>query len=308
MPDTITKVVYKAFGLSIESDIPLPELPQAEDYSNLIDIQIRMDDSFDTYPKLIEDSGGMVIKEDELIFYFEKSGTFRIQEGTKITVSPIPDYDPEMLRLWILGTCMGALLMQRRILPLHGSAIVIEGKAYAVIGDSGAGKSTLATAFMNRGFHLLTDDVIAVSLTEEGIPMVSPSYPQQKLWQESLDQFEMDNDQLSSIYGRLDKYCVPVRSQYFTESVPLGGIFELSKTEDSAVALSPIPKLGQFDTLFRHTYRNFLIPGKGLIDWHFKTSAKIMSFVEMYRLQRPLTGFSANELVSTILNTIGREE
>ena len=38
---------------------------------------------------------------------------------------------------------MGALLMQRKILPLHGSAIAIDGKAYAFVGDSGAGKSTL---------------------------------------------------------------------------------------------------------------------------------------------------------------------
>ena len=54
--------------------------------------------------------------------------------------------------------------MQRKVLPLHGSAIAINGKAYAIIGDSGAGKSTLALAFLNRGYRLLTDDVIAVSL------------------------------------------------------------------------------------------------------------------------------------------------
>ena len=44
----------------------------------------------------------------------------------------------------------------------------------------------LASAFLNRGYQLLSDDVIAVSLSqEESIPFVTPSYPQQKLWQES---------------------------------------------------------------------------------------------------------------------------
>ena len=57
---------------------------------------------------------------------------------------------------------MGAILMQRKILPLHGSAIAIDGKAYAIVGDSGAGKSTLASAFLKRGYQLLSDDVITV--------------------------------------------------------------------------------------------------------------------------------------------------
>ena len=71
------------------------------------------------------------------------------------------------VRLYILGTCMGALLLQRKILPLHGSAIAINGKAYAIVGDSGAGKSTLASAFLNKGYQLLSDDVIPVSLSNE---------------------------------------------------------------------------------------------------------------------------------------------
>ena len=62
---------------------------------------------------------------------------------------------------------MGAILMQRRLLPLHGSAIAINGKAYAIVGDSGAGKSTLASAFLNKGYQLISDDVIAVSLSQE---------------------------------------------------------------------------------------------------------------------------------------------
>ena len=74
--------------------------------------------------------------------------------------------DEDKIRLYILGTCMGALLMQRKILPLHGSAIAIDGKAYAFVGDSGAGKSTLASAFLSKGYKLLSDDVIAVSLSE----------------------------------------------------------------------------------------------------------------------------------------------
>lgn len=42
---------------------------------------------------------------------------------------------------------MGAILFQKKILPVHGSAIDIDEKAYGFIGDSGEGKSILASAF-----------------------------------------------------------------------------------------------------------------------------------------------------------------
>ena len=42
------------------------------------------------------------------------------------------DTGEDKIRLLFLGTCMGALLIQRKILPLHGSAIEIDGKAYAI--------------------------------------------------------------------------------------------------------------------------------------------------------------------------------
>ena len=72
---------------------------------------------------------------------------FSIQEGKQIIVSPMGNTCEDKIRLYILGICMGALLMQRGILPLHGSAINIDGKVYAILGNSGAGKSTLAAAF-----------------------------------------------------------------------------------------------------------------------------------------------------------------
>ena len=64
--------------------------------------------------------------------------------------------DEDMIRLYILRDMYGTLLMQRKILPFHGSAIAINGKAYAIVGDSGAGKSTLASAFLKEGYQLLT--------------------------------------------------------------------------------------------------------------------------------------------------------
>jgi hypothetical protein len=214
--------------------------------------------------------------------------------------------DEDEIRLFILGTCMGAVLMQRNIFPLHGSAIAIKGKAYAIIGDSGAGKSTLASAFINQGYQLLSDDVIAVSLSEdEYTPIVTPSYPQQKLWQDSLNNFGMETSHYRSIYGRATKYNVPVPSKFFHNPLPLAGVFELVKMDNKEVEIRRIEKLERFNTLFRHTFRNSFITQLGLTQWHFNTSARIINQIDMFQLCRLTSGFSAHQLASIILENLG---
>ena len=100
------------------------------------------------------------------MFQIPNIATFSIQNGNKNNCFTFERIQMKMSFDFIyLGTCMGAILMQRKIFPLHGSAVAINGKAYAIVGDSGAGKSTLASAFLNKGYQLLSDDVIAVSLS-----------------------------------------------------------------------------------------------------------------------------------------------
>ncbi len=310
MLTTVKHVTYKGFGLRVLSEIPLPELAQVSDeIEEEVDITILKSDMPELWYELSSPKKKLVVLENLVMFQISDIAIFSIQEGKRIVVSPMPGYEEDIVRIYVLGTCMGALLMQRKIFPLHGSAVAINGKAYAFIGDSGAGKSTLASAFLSHGYGLLSDDVIAVSFSEEGYtPLVIPSYPQQKLWQNSLDAFGMETGKYKSIYGRENKYCVPVTSKYFSEPLPLAGIFELVKTDNNMIEIQPIEKLKRFQTLFSHTYRNFLIPPLGLTEWHFNTSVSIVNQINLYQLCRPASGFSAYQLASLILDIVNKEE
>jgi len=204
---------------------------------------------------------------------------------------------------------MGAILLQRKILPLHGSAVSIDGKAYAFIGDSGAGKSTLATSLLENGFYLLSDDVIPVSFSlEDGLPYVTPTYPQQKLWAESLNHFGMNVSEYNSIYDRENKYLIPISTKFSEEMLPLAGIFELIKKDQESIELCPVVGLERLSTLFVHTYRHIFIKQLELVDWHFSSSAKIAEKVKIYQMKRPEKGFTAPQLVELILNTIKKEQ
>jgi hypothetical protein len=301
------EVIYKAFGFSITSEIPLQELPRISNDVDSIDIEIEIEELGRKWFSKTRNHNGFLIKENVVMYKFENVAIFSMQDGKKISVSPLKDYDEDVARLIILGTCMGIILMQRKIFPLHGSSIVINKKAYAIIGDSGAGKSTLATAFLNQGFQLLTDDLIALSLGKENIPMVTPSYPQQKLWEDSLQNFGFEKHNYPSVYGRKTKYSVPVTTQYSTKSFPLGGIFELVKTDNADIKLEEIKGLKGFDAIYRNTYRNFIIPKLGIMNWHFNQTAIFLEKVNLYRLSRPTSDFNAPQLVLKILKIIGDE-
>lgn len=308
MIHTVKKEIYKAFGLALLSEIPLPELPQVSNYENQVDVKIETADLSQLWGELSSPKSVFVVEEELIMFQIPETATFCIQNGEKIIVSPMEGSDQDKIRLYILGTCMGALLMQRKILPLHGSAIAINGKAYVFIGRSGAGKSTLASALLSKGYQLLSDDVIAVSLSEDKIPFVTPSYPQQKLWKESLDQFGMKTTHYQPLFERETKYAVPVSSNFFNESLPLAGVFELVKTENENVEIQRIEGLERLRTLLRHTYRNSLIPRLGMMEWHFMNSTNIVNKVEMFQLRRPISKFTAHDLVSTVLESLKEEE
>jgi hypothetical protein len=306
MLNTQEKVVYKVFGLNVTSEISLPELPLLVDKKSFIDVDVDIKCA-DLTIKWVESGASdeeFFIKDYCVMFKIATLAIFSIQNGNEIIVSPLESFSEDAARLYILGTCMGTILFQRKILPLHGSAIVIDGKAYGFVGDSGAGKSTLSSAFINKGYPILTDDVIAVTLSKSNSPIVTPSYPQQKLWQESLDAFGMDYSRYSPLLERETKYAVPVPSKFTPESYPLAGIFELVKTENEEIGISPIKGFDRMHTMLHHTYRSFIVPKSGLIKWHFNILTQIINNINFYQLCRPVSRFTADELTSLVLNKI----
>ncbi|MDX8394562.1 MAG: hypothetical protein R8K21_08285, partial [Mariprofundales bacterium] len=76
---------------------------------------------------------------------------FLISNGNSITVESAKNSDPQSIRLFLLGSCLGAILHQRGMLILHANAIRFDDGCVLFAGTSGQGKSTLAAAFHHRG-------------------------------------------------------------------------------------------------------------------------------------------------------------
>lgn len=309
MIQTKKNFVYTGFGITIASEMRLPELTEAVSKAVDPDISVEINDLSTEWEHINPDlKRKFIVKNNQILFEVPRTAIFLIQEGKKIIISPMNGAQEDKIRLYLLGTCMGAALIQKRILPLHGSAIAINGKAYAFIGDSGAGKSTLAAAFIRAGYSLISDDVIPVRLSKEGIPYVFPTYPQQKLWQESIHHFGMETVQYRPLFERETKYAVPVMNHFIDKPLPLAGAFELMKTNERQMVIQKIENLERFHILYKHTFRNILIQRLNLHEWHFRETSFILKQIKMYQLRRPEKEFTVNELVRRIMDLLNKEE
>ena len=298
---------YKSFGLLINSHICFEELEEVS-LINHVDVKIEISDLTSLWFQEGIQGKFVVTKRRGIISNRKHGKVFFVSKMEKELEShQMGKGNEDKMRLYILGSCMGAILLQRKILALHGSAIVIDGKAYAIVGDSGAGKSTLAASFVANGYKILSDDVIPVSLSNK-TPIVTPSYPQQKLWSKSLEKLGLDKSEFNPLFEREDKYAVPVNENFCNEILPLSGIIELSKRECDQVELSTISSLQAIHTLFNHTYRNFFVPRLGLMEWHFNITAQVSGKVPCYRVIRPSSRFTVEELTDLLLSTINKGE
>lgn len=366
-PRSRPRTVYEAFGLRLSSEISLPELSKAAvdgAVSLPTDVVIARAEPDELWGELRQAGNNFVRIGNRFLFLIPDTAIYCIEEGARIFVAPLAGADAEKVRVYLLGTCMGALLMLRRTLPLHGSAVVIDGRAYAFLGDSGVGKSTLAAALVHRGYSLLSDDVIAARPYRHGNddvmaassgqhdaedmftarssqhdnnviaassgqhdadaaiaaqtgersrlpPLVMPAYPQQKLWRASLDGLGLAAGRYQPVYRETDKFAVPLpESAGFCDTpVPLGGIFELAQAGQgtAAVRTRELSSLERLKMLQLHTYRNLLIRRLGLERWHFRASADIAARVPMYRLSRPIEGFTAHRLAAAIIRIATKE-
>jgi hypothetical protein len=271
--------VYVAYGLSIRSAIPLPELVVGEmERENEVSIRYGRVNSLPS--EILEKGWGCFSsapQEDYLVW--EEVGSFLVRGGRDIIVDPSPRLDEKMLRLFILGPVLAVLLHQRGHLLLHASAVAMADEAVLFLGDTGWGKSTMAAALCARGYNLVTDDV-AVLRTDARGSMLFPGYPQLKLWPEALVSLGDDPEKLPRCNPHFEKRARPVTQNFSLDPILVKRIYVLDQGDNPEILpLRPQSALGE---LIRHTYGALDVGSSS----HFLQSASIVKQVDMCSLRR----------------------
>ena len=264
---------YKAFGLTIESCTPIAQLPAIEPCES--DVRIVWAD-FADLPK----EQRQYTNPHGNFFRGQDNCRHRITGGNLIEVERLENYDPAKLGVYLMGSCMGAILIQRGFMLLHGSCVTDGRHAVLITGDSGAGKSTTAAEFLKRGWKLVTDDVTCIDV-QDGVFMVRSSYPSQKLWQDALDRYEKKEKDIHSLYfdNEREKFGVNVAECFFDGVCKLSMVVRLMP-EDAPCSLRPMEGMTKVDQLLRNTYRIKMIqPGDA--QRHFQRCVTLSTQIPM---------------------------
>ena len=288
---------YLAYGCNLVSDIPFLQLNPGNDPS-LDTISIRRCEQLPEEPADAHACGPVGrIAPGYFSLRIADLLSFTASNGNTLFYRPENDDDPTSIQLFLLGTGLGAVLMQRKFLVLHGNSIEINGSCIVCVGPSGAGKSTTAAGLMKRGYRVLSDDVCAIDAQGR----VVPGMPHIKLWQEAAEHLQVNTDEFSRVRPEMEKFRMPMGDAFCADAISVKTIYVLTTDNCDKITAETISGREMFQALKNNTYRLGLIDGLGLGPLHFQQLAALSKQVQVRVLKRPNVGFELDRLLDFIV-------
>lgn len=138
---------------------------------------------------------------------------------------------------------------------MHASAIEVNGGCTLFTGVSGAGKSTILASFHQHGYHVVADEICAISLSGDGVPYVHPGMASTWLWRDVLDHFEKDVSALQHRQNNPEKYKVPIDGRFYSMPLPLKRVYVLSTKNTPGIEIDEIKGQDKFLPIRNNAYR-----------------------------------------------------
>ena len=158
------------------------------------------------------------------------------------------------------GTLTGAVLAWRGLLPMHGSAVLLDNKAILICGASGAGKSTFTAALLAAGARFLSDDLTVLHPRAESAPAIFAGRRSLRLYPITANWLAAHAACKLSPLLEDGKHLVTPTAADPSTAFPLAAIVLLG--ESSAEA----------DTLHTHVYRPKIT---ATLPWHFARESQL---------------------------------
>jgi hypothetical protein len=292
---------YNSYGLTIRSELPLPELVVHEGPEGEADVDIRfgavgmegLEDSTQLGPFLWAGPEFLTLEVPRV-------ARFVVRGGREIVIDPAPGIDEDSIRVFLLGSAFGAMLFQRGFLVMHGNAVRIGDQCMLCVGPSGAGKSTLAAGFMQRGHEILADDVVPV----DGECRAVPGFPRIKLWRDVVDRLNIDAGPLKRIRPEMEKFNYPLVRNSVDRPLPVRWVYILDSHHQPETLFEPIRGMQRFQPLHNNTYRVRFLNGMALKGEHLQLCGRLAGNIRLVRITRPQQGFELDGLIERILADI----
>ena len=273
-------VSHALYGLHLSTNIAIPALPVVPEGKRPVDVRFWLkerpgfpavcsEQSLYVSPNL-DARGRPVLRVSRLAagsyfgFSYSDGPRFVVgADGREVWADWPENYSIEDAATYLVGPVVAFVLRLRGITCLHASAVAIGDQAIALIGSPGAGKSTTAATFAQRGYSVLSDDVVALDDCGDHF-LAQPGYPRVNLWPDSVRALFGSEDALPRITPTWDKRFLALDQngyRFHSKPLPLGAIYILGAPDPHVSA--PLEKeMGGREALIRlvaNTYVYYLL-------------------------------------------------
>lgn len=288
MPSDTTHFSYSLFGLVVHSDLELPELARFDPGApeNLMPAEVEI--LLGSVPLTLSGSqvveGVLEFTKSACLHFFPGLARFLVEDGCKISIEMETDAPPDDVRLYLLGSVFATLLHQRKLIPLHVSAVVTPKGIVAFTGDSGAGKSTIAALLHKQtNWPMISDDVAVLRPSDE-MPTLYGGMLRIKLWKDAIGLLKIDQAKTFRDAVRFEKYHLRAPEQFAQQPLELAALIELQQGD--ANRLQPLGGAETFELVMNSIYRPYLVGMFGDRDTVVRKSALVANQIQGYSLTR----------------------
>jgi hypothetical protein len=287
---------YTAFGLNIDSSIPMPELSRRVNGDT--DLAIRKGDVPEKLAHPSQFGRSWQAEPGKMLLKVNNVARFLLIGNSELIIDSSPDATEAELSTFVLGSIMGAVLHSKRILVLHASGIKTNKGAVLFTGKSGSGKSTLLASFLKRGYGMLTDDKAAIAVNSVGEAEVIPSFPFARITKISAKQLEYPVKPEWFREG-MGKYIYPVE-KFEQERSKVYAVFCISAFNKREIKVKELDSVAKFTAIDQGTYRKKFLNSNEDKSVHFSNVGIVANQVAGYSIKRPDRIDSINELSDLI--------
>ena len=288
---------YSVYGLNVASSVPLPELSAG---GGKPDVTVRYGPVPTSLHGAVEKGAFYEAAPGAFLLLVDEVARYLVTDGKQVVIQPEPGAGHDEITLFLLGCAFAPLLQQRGLLPLHCSGIVVEGGCIAFVGHSGIGKSSLAGAFLKRGYPILTDDILVISLVSDGTPLAYPGYPQLKLWPDTISKLGEARQSLLPIRPGIDKFRRPIREEFYKDALPLKRLYVLGVSDAGEIEMATMSGAAKVTAIIRNTYHLGFVKALGKGPEHFRQCNALAEKLTVRKVMRPREPYLLEELANAL--------
>ena len=263
---------YRAFGLTIGSELPLP-LPETPRATPEPDLNVRR--------------GDVNPSDDDSGVYLELAGiSARLRDSTTFIVDP-GQQGVQMASLVLLKRYLPALQFQRGSTLLHAGAVSIDGRGVAFAGHRESGKSSLVGTMYERGHRIITDDILMLA-DRDGSLVAVPSFPRISLTPQSRDMIDVGLEAVLSPKYDGSKPWYAVDDGFGPNPVPIDVVYLLGERgEVASPEIHPVGGRAALEAVAQHSVRFHWLNTADPVTRQFRQCVSLCTRTEVKSLRRP---------------------